>query len=379
MGVHEDIARLRSLAGIKWSYHEDDVVPTWVADMDLPTAPVVEGAIRELVDRGDLGYNFAAHERIPEAWAEWSERRHAWRPDTEHVRLFSNVLQPIAAALHVATDPGDGVVLNTPVYPLFFGLIEGGGRRIDECPLDPDGWRLDADLLRTVVDERTGAFLLCNPHNPSGRVLDEEELGAVAAVAEEHDLLVISDEIWQDLVFPGITHVPFASLSDDAAGRTITITAASKTFNLGGLNCAVAHVGSDDLLERLDALPPHLLGGVSSPGAAATLAAWTGGEPWLAETLELLRRNRDHLAERLATELPGVGFDVPEATYLAWLDFREFQLGPDPATQLLEDGRVALSSGPDFGAPGEGFARLNFATHREILDEILDRIAAAVG
>ena len=373
-----ELERLTSLTCVKWTRYDADVIPAWVADMDLPPAPVAVEAVRALVDRGDFGYNFAAHGRLPEAFAEWEAHRHGWTPDACKVRIFCDVLQAIDVVLWLYTQPGDGVVLFTPVYPPFFPAVEASGRRVVDCPLDPDGWRLDPQVLQDAIDERTRAILLCNPHNPTGRVFTRDELRAIAEFAHERDLLVISDEIWADVVFPGATHVPFPSLGADAAARTITVCAASKAFNLAGLRCAVAHFGSDDVLDALDALPRHLLGGPSAPGAEATLASWTGGEAWLGETSAHLKEQRDHATARLAAELPEVGVVTPEATYLMWLDFRSLDLGDDPAGWLLEHARVALSPGPDFGPHGAGFARLNFATTHGILDELLDRIVDAV-
>jgi cystathionine beta-lyase len=375
-----ELHRLRSLTSIKWTMHGHEVLPAWVADMDLSPAPVIVDAVKRLAARGDFGYNFDAACRLHGAYAGWQERRHGWRPDTERLRTFCDVMQAVQTALWIATGPGDGVVIFTPVYPPFLSSVTSTGRRIVDCPLDPEtGWRLDPDKLASVVDERTRVVLLCSPHNPTGRVFTDDELAAVADVAERHDLLVISDEIWGDLAHPGVSFRPFASLGPAAAARTVTVGAASKAFNIAGLRCAVAHIGDDRIADGLATLPDHLLGAVGSPGAEATLAAWTEGELWLEATRAHLTAQRDHLASRLSAELPEVGFALPEATYLAWLDFRGLSLGDDPARWLLEHARVALSAGPDFGPHGAGFARLNFATTREILDEIVDRIAAAVG
>lgn len=375
-----DLRRLRALSGVKWRRFDDDVIPAWVADMDFATAPAIVEALRAMVDASDFGYNFASFDdSIPRAWCEWSVRRFAWRPDLERIRVFSTSLQAIAAALTLGTAPGDGVALFTPVYAPFFGMIEKSGRRLVEYRLDEAEWRIDADALRAAIDPGTRAIILCNPHNPSGRAFEAVELEAVLEVAEECDLLVISDEIWQDFVYPGhATHVPFASLGARAADRSVVVTAASKSFSLGGLSCAVAYLGHPEVAAGVEAMPPHLLGGVNALGARATLEAWTNGESWLAATCETLRANRDHLAARLASELPAVRFSIPEATYLAWLDFRETPFAGDPAGQLLDRGRIGLSAGPDFGVAGQGHARLNFATHREILDEIIDRMVAAV-
>ncbi|MDF1543197.1 MAG: aminotransferase class I/II-fold pyridoxal phosphate-dependent enzyme [Anaerosomatales bacterium] len=374
-----ELHRLRSLTSIKWTMHGHEVLPAWVADMDLPPAPVIVDAVQRLAARGDFGYNFDAARQLPGAFAAWQERRHGWRPDTGRLRLFCDVMQAVQTALWLATEPGDGVVIFTPVYPPFLSSVSSTGRRIVDCPLDPDaGWRLDPDRLASAIDERTRVVLLCSPHNPTGRIFTPDELAAVAELAERHDLVVISDEIWGDLAHPGASFRPFASLGPVAAARTFTVGAASKAFNVAGLRCAVAHVGDERIEAGLAALPDHLLGAVGSPGAEATLAAWTQGEAWLEATREHLAAQRNHLASRLSDELPEVGFALPEATYLAWLDPRPYGLGDDPARWLLEHARVALSSGPDFGLHGAGYARLNFATSREILDEILDRVVAAI-
>jgi len=378
MNEPQDLARLRALSGVKWRRYGDDVIPAWVADMDFSTAPAIVEALREMVDASDFGYNFASFDdSIPRAWAARSSHRFSWEPGLDRIRVFSTSLQAIAAALAVCTSPGDGVVLTTPVYSPFFGMIEKSGRRVVEYPLDRTNWRIDRSALSEVIDSGTRAILLCNPHNPSGRVFERSELEIVLELAEEHDLLVVCDEIWQDLVYSdGPAHIPFASLCPAALERTVTVTAASKSFSLGGLSCAVAHLGHPDAAAGIEAMVPHVLGGVNALGARATLAAWEHGGEWLATTLSTLQGNRDHLLARVAAELPAVRVVVPEATYVAWLDFGETAVAADPATALLERGRVGLSPGPDFGAAGTGHARLNFATHREILDEIIDRIVA---
>jgi len=373
-----DLERLRSLTCIKWTWYSDDVIPAWVADMDFAPPPVVVDAVRALVERGDFGYNWAAARRLPEAFTAWEERDHDWRPNPERVRIFCDVMQAVETTLWLYTEPGEGVVLFTPVYHPFFPAVASTGRRIVDCPLERAGWRIDADRLESVVDSGTRAILTCNPHNPTGRVFDADELAAIADVAERHNLLIVSDEIWCDLVFPGAKHIPIAALSEETAARTVTISAASKAFNIAGLHCAAAHIGHDGLWSRFESLPRHLLGAVGSPGAEATVAAWTAGEPWLTEVREHLARQRDHLAGRLATDLPQVRFDLPEATYLAWLDFREMGLGDDPADRIEHEARVALSHGLDFGTEGAGFARLNYATSLGILDEIVDRIVTAL-
>jgi cystathionine beta-lyase len=369
------IEHLRAQSGIKWTRFGPDVLPAWVADMDIRPPDCVTHTIGDIIDRADFGYNLSAVERLPETFAQWQLEKHGWTLDPGLVRRFCDVLHAIDVALWLHTEPGDGIVLLTPIYPPFLKAIDNAGRRLVDVPLDPDGWRLNPDRLRDAIDDRTRAILTCNPHNPTGRVFDTDELEALAEIAVEHDLLVISDEVWADLVYPGATHRPLATISDEIAARTVTITSASKAFNLAGLRCAVAHVGHSGVAKALDALPPHLLGAVSTPGAEAALAAWTGGAGWLGSLREHLLARRDQLAARLASDMPDVGFQLPEATYLAWLDLRAHGLGDDPSERLREEARVAVSAGPDFGVHGHGFARLNYATSASILDEIVDRLA----
>lgn len=384
ISLDDDLARLRGLDGIKWSRYPDDVLACWVADMDLPTAPAVAEAVRALADRCDFGYSFAAMAALPQAWHEWLSRRHGWSPGAEGIRLFTDVLQVVELALWAGTEPGDGVVLLTPVYPPFFGCITSAGRRVVSCPLEPGTWRLDAEWLEAAVTGglegggRVSAILICNPHNPTGRAFAADELTAVAEVARRHDLLVVSDEIWADVVYRGARHIPFESLPAAEGVRVVTAFAASKAFNIAGLRCAAGHIADPVAEAALAALPGHMLGAVSTPGAAATLAALTLGELWLAEIVAFLGDQRDHLAARVTAELPGVRMALPEGTYLAWLDMRAYDLGDDPAAWLLEHARVALNPGPDFGEHGQGFVRLNFATTRAVLDEAVDRIVAAL-
>jgi cystathionine beta-lyase len=224
-------------------------------------------------------------------------------------------------------------------------------------------------------------LLLCNPHNPTGRVFDDAELGALAALAVERDLVVISDEIHADIIYPGARHRPFAALGPEVAARTVTLTSATKTFSIAGLRLAVAHFGSPDLLARYQTLPRFLLGGANAAGAVATLAAWRQGDAWVDELVRYLDGNRRLVADFVAGELPGITHASPQATYLAWLDCRQLVAegrGPNPAGYFLERGAVALNDGADFGAHGEGFARLNFATSRSLLQRILERLADAL-
>jgi cystathionine beta-lyase len=372
-----DEERCRARAGVKWTKHGPDVLAAWVADMDFdPPAPVLD-AIRGHVERGDLGYGpFAAD--LVEHYADWQERQHRWRPDVGRLRAFTSALHALEVALWNTTERGDGVVVFTPIYYPFLDAIADSGRRRVDVPLDPDGWRINPDRLEAAIDTTTRVILFCNPHNPTGRVFDADEIAAVAAVAERHDLLVITDEIWGELVHPGAVHRPLAISDDRFSGRLITLGSASKTFNLAGLRTAVAHIDHAPLIDALAAMPGHLQGSPSSLGIVGTIAAWTESDEWLGAVQRTITARRDQLARRLADDLPSVGFDPPEATYLCWVDFRATGLGADPAETLLENAGVALSSGPKFGPDSAGYARINVATSEEILDQVIDRIAEAV-
>lgn len=371
--VGADLERLRSLDGAKWSRHGDDVLPAWVADMDFASPDCALDAMRVVVERADIGYNLAAVSELPQAFADWQEAAHGWRPDIERLQLFNDVLHVLEYAIWHLTEPGDGIVLITPIYPPFINLVEAAGRRIIDCPLDQTTGRFDADVLAEVVDESTAAVLWCSPHNPTGRVFDDDELAALASVVEAQDLLVLSDEVWADLVHPGSVHRPLA-LVPGLAERTITVSSASKSFNLAGLRCAVAHIGDERAWQLFDELPPRLRGHVNTLGAEATLACWREGTPWLDELRGHLVSQFDHLASRLSADLPGVTWRRPEATYLAWLDGDGLGLDGEFSDALYRSCGVALSPGLDFGPLGRGHARLNVATSRRILDEILDRI-----
>ncbi len=382
MTLELDLARLRSLDGIKWAKHAGtDVLAAWVADMDLPPAPMAVDAVRALVDRGDFGYNHRGHDLLPEAFVAWQARRHGWTPPVEQVRVFCDVLHALETAIVWGTDPGDGILLCTPTYPPFLDSIDGAGRQVVPVPLERDHadgpWRLTEEAIDAAIAGHDGpvtAFLVCNPHNPTGRVFDDDELEVLLGACERHDLLVLADEIWADLTHGG-AHV---ALAPRRPGRIVVATAASKTFNLAGLRCAAAVIDDDRVATALDALPSHALGAVSSPGADATLACWNDGDDWASATARHLTEQRDHLAARLAAEAPSVRWSVPDATYLAWLDVAACGLGQDPAATLLERGRVAFNSGLDFGPGGASFVRLNLASSRPMLDAVVDRFVGAI-
>jgi cystathionine beta-lyase len=376
-----DISRLRQRGGEKWSLYSEEVLPLWVADMDFPVAEPIRRLIQQSLDLGDLGYPM--HPRpteLPALFAQRAQERFGWSVDPRNVELITDVVQGLYVALQQFSEEGEGVVIQTPIYPPFLTAVREMRRTLVENPLvlDDGGYAVDLEGLRDVIDERTRILMLCNPHNPSGRAFRRDEIEGIAEIALARDLVVVSDEIHGDLVFPGSRHIPFASLSPEIEARTITLTSASKPFNIAGLRCAVAIFGSEDLRKRFLECPSHLRGGLGSLGIAATEVAWRHAQPWLDEVLAYLEANRELVAEFTAAELPGIHCIRPEATYLAWLDCRELCLAPSPYQFFLSRAKVALSDGIAFGSPGRGFVRLNFATSRQILGDALGRMAEAL-
>jgi cystathionine beta-lyase len=302
------------------------------------------------------------------------QRRFGWQPAADEVLPLADLVQALYAAVAAFTERGQGVVLQTPIYPPFLMAVRDTGRRIVEHPLIDDGTRyvMDAASLAGVFNAEAPLLLLCNPHNPTGRVFERFELEAIAKVAVDRQLTVVADEVHADLVYPGRQHVPFASLGPDVAARTVTLTSATKAYNIPGLRCGLMHFGSSALRERFRSVfPDRMLGTVNRFGIDATVVAWNECEAWLDEVMQVLAENR----HRLCAGLRGPKCYAPEATYLAWLDCRELGFGESPQRWFLENARVAMSDGPDFLGPG--FARLNFGTSTDILEEILTRIASA--
>ncbi|MGN9785516.1 MalY/PatB family protein [Nonomuraea sp. ZG12] len=351
--------------GLKWAKAGPEVIPAWVADMDLPTAPAVIEALHRRAD-GDLGYpawlDRPTGGPLAEAFAARMTAKYGWSPDPELVRPFSDINQALQVLLHVWTEPGDAVAVHTPAYHPFLGTLASMER-----PLRPIQARPDGDSWRFEVPDLSGCkvLLLVNPHNPTGRVFSRAELEELAEHAERHDLMVIADEIHADLVYGPERHIPFATI---LPARTVTLTSATKAFNLGGIRCSVAHLGAPEVRKALDAQPAFLYGSPGVLGVEATVAAWLHGDGWLEETRALLDRNRRAIAARLPD---GVTYRIPQATYLAWLDYGR----PGMADVLEHEAKVLLSDGAAFGPGGETYVRLNFATTEPVLDELLRRLA----
>jgi cystathionine beta-lyase len=386
------LAQLQQRTSIKWRKYPGDVLPLWVAEMDVPLAVPIQAALQRAIDRGDTGY--PAGNDYAEAFRVFAADRWAWDGvDTARVALVPDVMMGIVEALRLITDPGDAVVITPPVYAPFFAFVTHADRHIVEAPLGADG-RLDLDRLDGVFQSTRAqsdrpVFLLSNPHNPTGIVHTRQELEEVAVLARRHGVRVISDEIHGPLVLSGARFTPYLSVvgSDDA----FALTSASKAWNLAGLKAALLIAGPDAASD-LARLPEEVSHGPSHLGVLAHTAAFREGRSWLDALLAGLEDNRDLLTELVAEYLPGTSLRRPEGTYLAWLDFRALGLDePSPGAGLpvvsdlagparffLDQARVALSSGHVFGYGGAGHARLNYATHPDILTEAVQRMGRAL-
>ena len=377
-----NLDRVRNRPGIKWERHGNDVLSAWVADMDVEVPDFIKEAVIERIEVGGLGYGFY-DEPIPvlEAFKSRMDTAFGWSIDTEDVMRVHDVIQGLEWVLHTLTPPGSEIVVQTPAYPPFYSSVEGTGRNWVANPLleNEEGWALDFDHLAEVAArDNVSALLLCHPHNPCGYVMTSADLAQIIEIAELNNLLVISDEIHCDLVYSPHKHVPTASISELAAQRTVTLTAATKTFNMAGLRMAFIHSSSRQYSPQLKEIRPRMIGGINGLGQVATAAGWEKGDAWIAELVEGLDHNRHLLAEMLSEHLPQIRYRPPQATYLSWLDCRDLGLGDNPAEIFMSRGKVALNSGLDFGVEGTGYVRLNFATSPEMLAMIVERMASAV-
>lgn len=387
------LAQLRRRTSMKWRAHPDDVLPLWVAEMDVLLAEPVAGVLTDAVAAGDTGY--PAGNGYAEAFSRFSARRWSWDgADPARMAIVADVMAGIVEVLRLVTGRGDAVVVSTPVYPPFFAFVEHDDRHIVQSPFGEDG-RLDLDALAAAfaLARENGprpAYLMSNPHNPTGVVHSRAELTGVARLARRYGVRVISDEIHAPLVLAGAAFTPY--LSVDGAENAFTITSASKAFNLAGLKAALIIAGPA-AEEDLQRLPEEVSHGPSHLGVLAHTAALDHGDAWLDALLAGLAHNRDLFGRLVAEHLPGIGYRPPEGTYLAWLDCTSLGLHDrddagsvtgvvsdlaGPARFFLDRARVALSSGHVFGAGGAGHVRVNLATSTSVLTEAVTRMGDAL-
>ncbi|WP_205873553.1 MalY/PatB family protein [Mycobacterium camsae] len=388
------LEQLRRRTSMKWRAYPADVLPLWVAEMDLNLAPEVARAIHCAVDAGDTGY---PHGRgYASAISEFARRRWHWDGlSVGRTRVVPDVMLGVVEMLRLVTERGDTVIVNSPVYAPFYAFVSHDGRTVVEAPLGADG-RIDLDALEDAFVRarqsagRTGkvGYLLCNPHNPTGAVHTAAELGAIAALARQYEIAVVADEIHAPLILPGAGFTPY--LSVPGAENALALTSASKAWNLAGLKAALAMAGPESAAD-LRRMPEEVGHGASHLGLIAHTAAFSSAGDWLDALLRGLDENRTLLGDLVETHLPGVRLLRPQGTYLAWLDCRELGFDEEhtegikavsdlsgPARWFVNHARVALSSGHVFGAGGAGHVRLNFATSKAILTEAITRMGEAV-
>ncbi|WP_454561482.1 MalY/PatB family protein [Mycobacterium haemophilum] len=388
------VEQLRCRTSMKWRAHPEDVLPLWVAEMDVRLAPTVAEAVHRAVDNGDTGYPYGT--AFAEAVSEFASQRWQWHDlDVSRTAVVPDVMLGVVEMLRLVTDRGDCVIVNPPVYPPFYAFVAHDGRRVVEAPLGRDG-RLDLAALQDAFSRarRSGgpsgkvAYLLCNPHNPTGSVHTVAELRGVADLARRFDVRVVSDEIHAPLVLSGARFTPYLSIP--GAENALALMSATKAWNLCGLKAAIAIAGREAAAD-LRRMPEEVSHGPSHLGAIAHTAAFRTGGSWLDALLQGLEANRALLGDLVTEHLPAVRYQRPQGTYLAWLDCRH--LGFDeqvadglaavsdlsgPARWFLEHSRVALTSGHAFGTGGVGHVRVNFATSQAVLVEALSRMGQAL-
>ncbi len=363
----------------KWRWYDEDVLPLWVADMDFAAPEPVIRALKERVSHGVFGYGMPS-DTLREVIQERLARLYGWRVETGDIFFIPGVVTGFNRACLAVGAPGDEVLVEPPVYFPMLSAPKNGGRICKTVTLveGAERYERDLDAFERAITERTSLLLLCNPHNPVGRVFERTELEQLAEICLRHDVVICSDEIHCDLVFKGHPHVPIASLSPETAAQTITLFAPSKTYNVAGLSCSVGVVQNPELRARLKVAGAGLIPHVNVLGYTAALAAYRDGQEWLDEIIVYLEANRDYLLEYIAAHVPAIKCHRPEGTYLAWLNCRETSIPGNPHEFFLEHARVALNDGAVFGEGGEGFVRLNFGCPRATLTEALERMREAL-
>ena len=369
----------RPTESIKWNKYHPDVLPMWVADMDFVSPEPVIRALRERVDHGVFGYPRDMPE-LRQVIVERMQARHSWLISPEDVVLIPGVVTGFNIACH-AFAAGEGVLVQTPVYPPFLSAPEAAGCFRQEADLvrSAEGtYGIDWDSFEAAITPQTRLFILCNPHNPVGRVFTRTELEHMADLCLKHNVIICSDEIHCDLVFSGNRHIPIASSDPEIARQSVTLIAPSKTYNIAGLESSIAIIQDTGLRKQYLAARRGLVGWVNLFGQIAALAAYRDGQEWLDQLLIYLEVNRDYLVDFIRQEMPCISVGKPEGTYLAWLDCRNAGLDGSPYQFFLEKARVAVNDGADFGHNGKGFVRLNFGCPRSLLAQALDCMKFAV-
>jgi len=380
--MHYDFDTLKDRKGTdsaKWKKYGDGVLPLWVADMDFVSAEPILRALHERVDHGFFGYAMPLEE-LCQTIRDRLKVLYAWEVPSEDLYFLPGLVTGLNFAVQAFANPGEGVLVQPPVYPHFLKDPVHHGRALLDPPLVPkaDTYEVDFEAFERAITPQTKIFILCNPHNPVGRVYTQTELEKMAEICLRHRLVICSDEIHCDLVYEGFRHIPIAALGSEVAKSTITLIASSKTYNLAGLRCGFAVIQNPELASGWKKATLGLNPGLNIMGQVAALAGYRDGKEWLDQVLAYLQGNRDFLSRCVAEKLPGVRMTRMEATYLAWLDCRGAGISGNPFQFFLKEAKVALNDGTEFGRGGEGFVRLNFACPRNMLEEALERMSGAL-
>ncbi|WCT54957.1 PatB family C-S lyase [Paenibacillus kyungheensis] len=360
----------------------DDVIPLWVADMDFAAPLPVQEAIQQRMEHGVLGYTVRTNQ-YHQSIVNWMERRHQWSIDQDWIVFTPGVVSALNFAVETYTEPGDKVIIQTPVYPPFYSVVKGHGRELVENPLIQDSngdYLMDFEHLESVLDEHVKMLILCNPHNPIGRVWTRNELEQLERLCAKWNIIVVSDEIHGDLVHEPHSHIPYASLSESARNRSIICTAPSKTFNIAGLNTSNIIIPNEQLRNAFALkINQFGIGQINVFGAVATEAAYTHGQEWLQQCMEYTYRNMEYVQQYIAEHLPELSVRLPEATYLLWIDCSQLQMEQlELVSFLLDQAKIALNDGNAFGTTGQGYMRMNVACSRSLLEEAMGRLHNAI-
>jgi len=369
----------------KWDEpHIDDIIPMWVADMDFPVAPVIQDAINRRVAHGVFGYTIVP-DRYHQAIDGWFVRHHNFHIEKEWMLYTTGVVPALSAVIKAMTQPGDKVILQTPVYNCFFSSVKNNGCEVVENPLihDNDGWRMDYDdLEKKVSDDAVKLLILCNPHNPVGRVWTAEEMLRLNDICMRHGVTVVADEIHCGIIMEGYKYIPFASLSQETLNNSITCNSASKSFNIAGLQCAYIFSNNESTRKAIDrAININEICDLNPIGIEAQTAAYNEGDEWLQELNKYIGKNYATLKKFFEENMPKVKISSLEGTYLVWADVSALGVGSDELTrQLEEEGHVKVSSGTIYGkTTGEGYIRINIACPQTQLQEALNRMQKVMG
>lgn len=369
------LVELRKRKSSKWRKFPVDVLPLPVAEMDFPIAQEVKTSLQDMLDRSDIGY-LGPYPELFDAFASFSKKRWDWHVDTSQIKIATDVGVAIVEIMRTLIKEGDKVMLNSPVYENIWKWIEEVKARLIDVPLKEDNlnYKLDMEAIENEYANGVRVHIICHPHNPVGIIYDRAELEILASLAKKYGVIIISDEIHAPLTFNSKDFIPFLSVNDTAKEVGITVTSASKSFNLAGLKCAIIVTDSLKIKQRLDVMPPAMTWRASLFGATASTAAFSESAEWLESVLLTLNENRVLVKKLIESKTPSIKYRIPDFGYLAWLDVTGLGLGANPAETILQRGKLAVQAGVLYGPKHSNFVRLNFGTSEEIITEAFDRL-----